>query len=1096
MRTKFGFCGSTDEFCVDECADDPSGHCGKVSVPTNAGASVLSRVIGYYESWASARPCSAWYPQNVPADGYTHLNFAFAGIDPDSSQIVPGSGNDPTYYNTFTGLKKLNLDLKTYISVGGWAFNDPPTQRVFSTVAGDVGKSQTFATSAVAFMIQYGFDGMDIDWEYPAACERGGAPEDFANFPRLLSILRQTFDASGHTFGLTFTAPSSFWYLQQFDLQNLLKYADWINLMSYDLHGTWDAKDAYIGNIVGAHTNLTEIDQSLQLFMRAGVPLNKIVLGLGFYGRSFELSDKDCAAPGCPFNGPAAPGPCTASAGILSYSEIQDVITRTNPANIVHDQTAAVKYFEFDDGVNVDQWVSYDDADTFKQKIDYANGAGLGGVMVWAADQDDFAGSALSAILGQPVGTIIPTPDGFGSNDAQSCTVMDCGVACPSGFVQPILTVAAKPEVVRFVAQQETNLKIVNGVAQLLYVTVSTFSSCCCILAYDTLIRPGKGFAKLEKSLLLAILGARGRNAVPDTNSVLIEIQGNSVTAPFTLDELFDNPSEDEDMSYKLQTETINDDNPDAGNDNPETTPFGLVVIDGPDHYVSDLTRRSNWELIGCHPTEETQNVRAVCTKGQNDASCNHVFIRAAEDTIVKMPNNCGPGPYARIVSLTPSKTARLSKRVQQLDESIRPIVYDLIFDYKFNEIRAPADMEPALLRIDVTNIPGYWDEIVTGTTRRRDLLNDPQMIKRGLEERWFGAFDDWLAKTTQVKSDTSARLDMQQAFSTTLFSASQNCASEDGSTQFASSLNVAVHGNAQAHVTFGLYVQGHVLPSPSIDAAYVYIVSQATANLGFEVTGKASVTYDPGQVKMIPEIAWPGLSVPGTFSLTSNWDTGEFYYSVGTGDQHQEAAKSDPQFATDWQVTPHADVQLDGNLAVHVIPTASLGINILSGLINAQANLVLDGSVYVDLSASLSGAHVSVGDVVRLDASVTGTGFNYPGYNFFNLQRECYSADVTFGFTKRDYIPTVAMDDLVSDGLYGALPYTMNGSTPRLSQEKRGLLDAFGFLKCPTAEEGGGSGDDCFNALLDEEDLSDADVNEERRRDIEDLDCKSNRGL
>ncbi len=116
-------------------------------------------------------------------------------------------------------------------------------------------------------------------------------------------------------------------------------------------------------------------------------------------------------------------------------------------------------------------------------------------------------------------------------------------------------------------------------------------------------------------------------------------------------------------------------------------------------------------------------------------------------------------------------------------------------------------------------------------------------------------------------------------------------------------------------------------------------------------------------------------------------------------------------------------DVQLDGNLAVHVIPTASLGINvrwvynvvvvfvahnlcfqILSGLINAQANLVLDCSVCVDLSASLSGVHVSVGDVVRLDASVTGkdtchrvvhneselllgTGFNYPGYNFFNLQ-------------------------------------------------------------------------------------------------------------
>ncbi|THG95763.1 hypothetical protein EW026_g5949 [Hermanssonia centrifuga] len=185
----------------------------------------------------------------------------------------------------------------------------------------------------------------------------------------------------------------------------------------------------------------------------------------------------------------------------------------------------------------------------------------------------------------------------------------------------------------------------------------------------------------------------------------------------------------------------------------------------------------------------------------------------------------------------------------------------------------------------------------------------------------------------------------------------------------------------------------------------------------------------------MIPEIArfvrpsygtiTGSLSLSGTFSLTSNWDTGEFYYTVGTGDQHQEAARSDPGFGTGWQVTPHAEVQLNGNLAVHVIPTASLGINILNGRLNAQANLALDGSVYVELSASLTCAHVAVGDAVRLDASVTGTGFSYPGYNLFSLQHEWYSADVTFGTTKRDHVPTLAVDSLVSDELYGALPYS-----------------------------------------------------------------------
>lgn len=81
---------------------------------------------------------------------------------------------------------------------------------------------------------------MDIDWEYPGAPDRGGKIEDTKNFVSLLQTLRQTFDDGSRSLGLTFTAPSSYWYLRWFDLPNLIKYADWVNLMSYDLHGEWD----------------------------------------------------------------------------------------------------------------------------------------------------------------------------------------------------------------------------------------------------------------------------------------------------------------------------------------------------------------------------------------------------------------------------------------------------------------------------------------------------------------------------------------------------------------------------------------------------------------------------------------------------------------------------------------------------------------------------------------------------------------------------------------------------------------------------------------------------------------------------------------
>lgn len=97
-----------------------------------------------------------------------------------------------------------------------------------------------------------------------------------------------------------------------------MEYVDWVNLMSYDLHGVWDS-DNPIGNHVLSHTNLTEIDLALDLFWRNDVEPSKIVLGLGFYGRSFKLSSSSCWKPGCDFSGPGLEGECTKSAGILSY---------------------------------------------------------------------------------------------------------------------------------------------------------------------------------------------------------------------------------------------------------------------------------------------------------------------------------------------------------------------------------------------------------------------------------------------------------------------------------------------------------------------------------------------------------------------------------------------------------------------------------------------------------------------------------------------------------------------------------------------------------------------------------------------------------
>lgn len=102
------------------------------------------------------------------------------------------------------------------------------------------------------------------DWEYPGAKDRGGADGDGENYTALLKELREAINASGREYIVTFTAPSSYWYLRHFDLKAMEAHVDWINLMSYDLHGVWDSENP-IGSQVLSHTNLTEIDLALEL---------------------------------------------------------------------------------------------------------------------------------------------------------------------------------------------------------------------------------------------------------------------------------------------------------------------------------------------------------------------------------------------------------------------------------------------------------------------------------------------------------------------------------------------------------------------------------------------------------------------------------------------------------------------------------------------------------------------------------------------------------------------------------------------------------------------------------------------------------------
>jgi chitinase len=246
--SKFGYCGVGEDFCGDGC----QSNCGQPLAINSGVGDVQKLVIGYWEGWClTSRSCSARTINDVPIDSLTHLNLAFAYITSDFDITpMPGIGED--VYSQILSLKARAPGLKIWISIGGWTFNDndTSTQPLFSEISSTETNRGIFATNLFTFCKTWGFDGkhwrfsmahtssntfpgVDLDWEYPGAGDRGGTPADTPNFTKLLEQISAVFASA--SLGLSFTAPTSYWYLQHFDIGQMYQYVNWINLMTYDL---------------------------------------------------------------------------------------------------------------------------------------------------------------------------------------------------------------------------------------------------------------------------------------------------------------------------------------------------------------------------------------------------------------------------------------------------------------------------------------------------------------------------------------------------------------------------------------------------------------------------------------------------------------------------------------------------------------------------------------------------------------------------------------------------------------------------------------------------------------------------------------------
>ncbi|CAN9123838.1 unnamed protein product [Alternaria alternata] len=390
---------TTEDFCGDKKVDH------KVCSKNNGNA----RIVGYYEGWAPNRPCNVFWPEDIPIGLYTHINFAFATIDPKTFKVAPSSKTDVDLYKRLMLHKQKDPGLKVFIAIGGWTFNDPgPTATTFSDLAASVPRQKTFIDSLLSFMSTYGFDAnREITQEYPVAEDRSGREVDFDNFPKFMSRLKQALTSASK--GLTITLPASYWYLQHFDLVNLEKSVDWFNIMSYDLHGTWDKGNKWTGNVLNPHTNLTEIDAALDLLWRNDVDPTKVVMGVAFYGRAFSATSESCLEPGCTYESGGQKGKCSREVGILLNSEIDDMVT-ANAGSVTLYKKEAAKVATWGN-----QWISYDDEETLQMKSEYAQTLCLGGLMVWAISHDTKDrkyNKALAKVTNRKISMAQPMEDG------------------------------------------------------------------------------------------------------------------------------------------------------------------------------------------------------------------------------------------------------------------------------------------------------------------------------------------------------------------------------------------------------------------------------------------------------------------------------------------------------------------------------------------------------------------------------------------------------------------------------------------------------------------------------------------------------------
>jgi chitinase len=360
------------------CNSQQKSNAEKQAVQTVKNYMVVAYVAGYREFDFST----------IDVSGITHINYAFANIRNgevvfDTTKIdgvVPNAGD----IEELNSLKKNKPDLKVLVSVGGWTWSGG-----FSDAALTEESRAKFAKSCAAFVKEFKLDGIDLDWEYPNQPGAGNIhrPEDVQNFTLMLKAVREELnllaenEGKGNHYLLTIATGTDEAYVKNTELGELHKYIDFLNIMTYDFYNGWHNVNGHHSNYLSSarpEMDKNSVVHAVEMHVNAGFPVEKINLGIPFYGRIWKgvKTESDQFL----FNNAE-----TVGMGIDYVDFYQNI--NANGFTRYWDDTAKAPYLW---NPAEKTFISYEDEESIKLKIEYLKKRGLAGVMFWeySADHD------------------------------------------------------------------------------------------------------------------------------------------------------------------------------------------------------------------------------------------------------------------------------------------------------------------------------------------------------------------------------------------------------------------------------------------------------------------------------------------------------------------------------------------------------------------------------------------------------------------------------------------------------------------------------------------------------------------------------------